>query len=210
MGGFDRDFLELPDEVLVMVMRKHQRYFPVYEAQPDGRRRLLPYFITVANGPIDREAVREGNEAVLRARFSDARFFYREDLKTKLADLRPALAGTLFQKDLGSMLDKSMRAERLIEPLARATGLDAAAGVALEAARLFKNDLASSMVMEMTALHGTMGRHYAEKEGMRSEVSGGILLPDCRPPDRDPCSASDRPRAGVDRCVRGRAPPVGR
>lgn len=71
-------------DVLVMVMRKHQRYFPVFSAQ----QQLLPAFITVANGPVDTAAVAAGNEAVLRARFEDAAFFYREDLKHQLADFR--------------------------------------------------------------------------------------------------------------------------
>lgn len=198
MGSFDEDFLELPPEVLVMVMRKHQRYFPVY----DGKA-LKPCFVTVANGPIDEDAVREGNQAVLRrvqtlaaylacvltialqtsmawlpgrrARFSDARFFYQDDLKTRLEDVRPRLANTLFQKDLGSLLDKAERVEKIAPGLARAMGLGEHAEVAGQAARLARADLATSMVMEMTALAGTMGRHYAEKEGLPPAVCEAIF-----------------------------------
>jgi len=170
MGAFDGDFLSLPDDVLVMVMRKHQRYFPVYRGDE-----LLPHFITVANGPIDVDAVRAGNEAVLRARFADAKFFYEEDKETTLAEKRPKLAGTLFQKDLGTLLDKSDRCVALVDGLAAATGLAEAAGVAREAATLARADLATGMVMEMTALAGTMGRHYAQCEGLDEAVSEAIF-----------------------------------
>lgn len=170
-GAFDPAFLKLPEEVLVMVMRKHQRYFPVFGA--DGH--LLPAFVTVANGPVDTEAVAAGNEAVLRARFEDATFFYQDDLKQPLEAFRPKLAGTLFQKDLGTLLDKSDRVVALTGPLADAMGLQGAKVVALEAARLAKADLATSTVMEMTALAGTMGRHYAQKQGLPPAVAEAIF-----------------------------------
>ncbi|KIY92230.1 glycyl-tRNA synthetase alpha chain [Monoraphidium neglectum] len=154
-----------------MVMRKHQRYFPVFS--PSGA--LLPAFVTVANGPIDAAAVAAGNEAVLRARFEDASFFYKEDLRQPLEEFRPKLKGTLFQKDLGTLLDKSDRVVSITAPLADAMGLGAAKGVAVEAARLAKADLATSTVMEMTALAGTMGRHYALKQGLQPEVAEAIF-----------------------------------
>eukprot|EP00887_Chlorella_sp_A99_P006103 scaffold22.g6103.t1 len=164
LGGFDPAFLALPREarrvvwgVLVMVMRKHQRYFPVVRHQSEE---LLPHFVTVANGEVDVDVVRAGNEAVLRARFEDAQFFYNADLQHTLEAARPRLAGTLFQKDLGSLLDKSGRE---------------AAGVAAAAARLCKADLATSMVTEMTALAGTMGRHYALREGQDPAVAEAIF-----------------------------------
>lgn len=171
-GSFDPQFLQLPKEVLVMVMRKHQRYFPV-EAPGGGA--LLPHFVTVANGPVDERAVAAGNEAVLRARFEDASFFYKEDLKTPLQDLRPRLSGTTFQKDLGSLLDKAQRTEQLVAPLAAAAGLSDAVEVAVRAAHLSRADLASSTVMEMTALAGTMGRHYALKQGLPEPVAEAIF-----------------------------------
>ncbi|KXZ51509.1 hypothetical protein GPECTOR_12g472 [Gonium pectorale] len=183
MGSFSTDFLQLPSEVLVMVMRKHQRYFPVFS--PDGAS-LLPHFITVANGTVDAATVAAGNEAVLRARFEDAAFFYREDLKHKLEDFRPKLSGTTFQKELGSILDKANRVEALVGPLAAAVAAAAPAeqaawggaevlSVATQAARLCKADLATSTVTEMTALAGTMGRHYAHKEGLPSAVAEAIF-----------------------------------
>ncbi|KAF6257872.1 glycyl-tRNA synthetase beta subunit-domain-containing protein, partial [Scenedesmus sp. NREL 46B-D3] len=170
-GGFDASFLELPEDVLVMVMRKHQRYFPVFS--PKGK--LLPAFITVANGPVDPAAVAAGNEAVLRARFEDAAFFYKEDLKQQLADFRPKLKGTLFQKDLGTIYDKSVRVEALCPDLAAAMDLAAAAGTAVAAAALCKADLATHTVTEMTALAGTMGRHYAQVQGLPEDVSTAIF-----------------------------------
>lgn len=113
------------------------------------------------------------------SRFEDATFFYNEDLKTSLDQLRPKLSGTLFQKDLGSLLDKASRVEALVQPLATATGLEAAqpgvTAVAQRAAHLAKADLASSTVMEMTALAGTMGRHYAIKQGLPADVCEAIF-----------------------------------
>lgn len=173
-GAFDPAFLELPKEVLVMVMRKHQRYFPVLAPGGAGAP-LLPAFVTVANGQVDAAAVAAGNEAVLRARFEDAAFFYREDLKRPLEEFRPKLMGTLFQKDLGTLLDKSDRVASLAGPLADAAGLSDAKETAVEAARLAKADLATSTVMEMTALAGVMGRHYALKQGLRPEVAEAIF-----------------------------------
>mmetsp|Transcript_20995 Transcript_20995/g.46001 ORF Transcript_20995/g.46001 Transcript_20995/m.46001 type:complete len:1090 (-) Transcript_20995:488-3757(-) len=170
-GTFAPAFLELPKEVLVMVMRKHQRYFPVFDAAGA----LLPYFITVANGEVEVPRVAAGNEAVLRARFEDATFFYREDLKQPLQEFRPKLRGTMFQKDLGSLYDKSERVEKLVEPLAAAMGHTAAVPTARQAAHLSKADLATSVVMEMTALAGTMGRHYAYKQGLDAAVAEAIF-----------------------------------
>lgn len=172
LGSFSPSFLQLPEEVLVMVMRKHQRYFPVYSL--DGGH-LLPHFITVANGEVDRTKVAAGNESVLRARFEDATFFYREDLRQPLAAFRPRLSGTMFQKDLGSLLDKTERVEKLVAPLAEAAGLVDHVEVAQQAAHLAKADLATSVVMEMTALAGTMGRHYALKEGLAPELAEAIF-----------------------------------
>ncbi|KAF8057144.1 EDD1 [Scenedesmus sp. PABB004] len=173
-GAFDPAFLSLPQEVLVMVMRKHQRYFPVFAPAADGGG-LLPAFVTVANGPVDVPAVAAGNEAVLRARFEDAAFFYREDLSTTLADLRPKLKGTMFQKDLGSLFDKTLRIEALAPRLAAAMGLGAATDAAAAAAALCKADLASATVTEMTALAGTMGRHYAQAQGLPEDVATAIF-----------------------------------
>lgn len=176
LGTFDEAFLSLPREVLVTVMRKHQRYFPVC-ASPDPASPLLPAFITVANGEIDQDTVKAGNEAVLRARFEDAQFFYKEDRSSTLESIRPKLAGTVFQKDLGSLLDKSDRVEKLIAPLASLSGITSPSTVetASRAAHLSRADLATSMVTEMTELAGTMGQHYALLEGETSEVAQAIF-----------------------------------
>ena len=166
VGRFDDNYLALPEDVLFTVMRKHQRYFLVVEK--DGK--MLSAFVTVANGDtdyLDKAAVRAGKEAVLRARYSDAAFFYEKDSKgTKLGYFVPLLNGITFQEDLGSLLDKTNRVRGAIGAVGKLLGLDAsAAGDAGAIAALYKADLATSMVIEMTSLVGIIGRHYAEKMG---------------------------------------------
>lgn len=178
LGRFDEEFLVLPDAVLVTVMKKHQRYFPVIDEESGS---LINAFITVANGDanaIDVDAVRRGNEAVLRARYSDAVFFYEKDTKGKnLADFVPKLSTLTFQESLGSMLDKVNRVVALTPALGRVLGLsDVDISTASEVSRLYKADLATSMVVEMTSLAGVMGRHYAEIGGdLSKDVSDGIF-----------------------------------
>jgi glycyl-tRNA synthetase len=173
VGSFDEKFLELPKEILVMVMRKHQRYFPVYRPGSDD---LLPHFVTVANGAINGDLVKHGNEAVIRARFEDAQFFYQADRRSTLKDVRPKLKGTTFQKELGSLLDKTDRIERIVSPLSKLCGSnEKAEKVALKAAHLCKADLATSTVTEMTALAGVMGKHYALQEGQDPDVAQAIF-----------------------------------
>ncbi|MFN2247293.1 MAG: glycine--tRNA ligase subunit beta, partial [Candidatus Promineifilaceae bacterium] len=163
LGEFEKRFLSLPEEVLVAVMRKHQRYFPVY----GNNGRLLPYFIAVRNGDGEHlDIVREGNEHVIRARFADAEFFYTNDVKKKLADFLPELDKLTFQADLGSILAKTRRLENLVPEVAVMLGLDGKdLDAAARAAALAKADLATSMVVEMTALQGIMGGHYAGLSG---------------------------------------------
>jgi glycyl-tRNA synthetase len=159
-GRFEERYLKLPPEVLVAVMRKHQRYFPVYA--PDGRN-LLPYFITVRNGDGQHlDIVRDGNEHVIRARFADAEFFYEKDSQKKLSDFLPRLDTLTFQANLGSMFDKVRRLEKLTPAVAGMLGLsEEEIAFSSRAAALSKADLASSMVVEMTSLQGIMGGHYA-------------------------------------------------
>jgi len=171
LGGFDPRFLELPKELLAMVMKKHQRYFPV----EDAAGALLPHFITVANGAVDVPTVRAGNEAVLRARFQDAEFFYRSDCAAGLAAFRPKLQGTVFHKELGTMLQKAERTEALVAPLAGLAGLEGDRETATRAAHLARADLATATVMEMTALAGFMGQHYAGEAGLPAEVGDAIF-----------------------------------
>ncbi|HEX9019612.1 MAG TPA: glycine--tRNA ligase subunit beta, partial [Anaerolineaceae bacterium] len=172
-GAFDADHLRLPPEVLISVMKKHQRYFPVHAA--DGR--LLPYFIAVRNGGEQfLDVVTDGNEQVIRARFADAAFFINEDLHHKLEEYRPKLATLTFQVKLGSMLDKNARIEKLVEKLIPSLGLSAEdAAVARRAAHLAKADLMTNMVVEMTALQGIMGRFYALQSGESEPVAQAIF-----------------------------------
>jgi glycyl-tRNA synthetase len=172
MGSFDEKYLELPNDVLVTVMRDKQRYFPVEDA--DGK--LMPYFITVRNGDkAHLDKVIHGNEHVLTARFSDASFFYKEDRQKKLEEHLPRLATLTFQEQLGSMLDKNQRIVQLVEPLGRLLNINGTdINVAQRASHILKADLATQMVVEMTSLQGTMGREYALLEGHPQEVANAI------------------------------------
>jgi len=137
---------------------------------------LLPYFIAVRNGDKRHlDLVRAGNEHVVRARFADAAFFVREDVKHPLEDFLPKLATLTFQKKLGSMLDKARRIESLTGELAVSLGLDPAeTATALRAAHLAKADLGTKMVVEMTSLQGIMGAEYALRSAEPAEVAQAI------------------------------------
>jgi len=190
LGTFDRKFLDLPLEVLVTVMRKHQRYFAVVDA--GGK--LLPHFIAVRNGGMEYlEDVVHGNEHVIVARFTDADFFFRDDRQHTLADQLPRLKTLTFQEKLGSMYDKNMRIVALVDPLARLLNLSTAdVKIAKQAAPIVKADLATRMVVEMTALAGIMGREYAVREGFPQPVADAIFESNL------PRSAGDRlPESGA-------------
>lgn len=172
-GSFDEKFLALPREVLVMVMRKHQRYFAV----EDDRGNLLPYFIAVRNGDREHlEMVTHGNEQVLIARFSDAEFFYKSDIESPLESYLEKLKTLTFQEKLGSMFDKNNRVRDMVKNFADVLGAaDDVVPIAERAAALAKADLGTQMVVEMTALQGVMGRIYAEKDGESPEVANAIF-----------------------------------
>jgi glycyl-tRNA synthetase len=172
-GSFAAEYLDLPEEVLITVMKKHQRYFPV--VNKDGL--LEPFFITVRNGGEEHlDVVRRGNEEVLGARFADAAFFYEEDYAKKLAEFVPKLAGLTFQEKLGSMLDKTRRLEKLAPELAQMLGLSAdEITVTHRTAELCKADLVTQMVIEHTSLQGVMGRQYALLSLERPEVAEAIF-----------------------------------
>ena len=160
LGSFDAQFLELPEEVLVTVMRHHQRYFSVQDAEG----KLAPAFVAVMNIASDPEGfVRRGNERVLRARFNDARFFWETDQKKRLADRKGDLANVTFQAKLGSYLAKT---ERMME-LAAKLGGDADA---VRAAELCKIDLTTELVKEFTELQGVVGGLYARVQGESDPV----------------------------------------
>ncbi|UCC62746.1 MAG: glycine--tRNA ligase subunit beta [Anaerolineae bacterium] len=171
-GTFDEAYLELPKDVLVTVMRKHQRYFPLV----DGDGSLMPYFIAVRNGD-DRhlDEVRHGNEEVLRARFADAAFFYEADTSKPLESFLSRLDTLTFQEKLGSVGDKVRRLEKLVGPIGEMLGLSPEeVATAARAVHLAKADLATQMVVELTSLQGVMGGHYALLGGESSAVAAAI------------------------------------
>jgi len=171
VGSFEEEFLALPEEVILEVARGHQRYFGLRGA--DGK--LLPKYLAVVNTALQPDKIRLGNDRVMRARLADARFFHTEDLKRPLADRRAELEGIVFQKRLGSVLDKVRRMERLVGELGRQLGL--AEGVittATEGARLAKCDLVTWMVGEFPELQGEVGRAYALAQGVGSAVADCI------------------------------------
>ena len=154
-GGFDPQFLALPEEVLVTVMRHHQKYFSV----EDGHGKLAPKFVAVMNIDSDPEGfVQRGNERVLKARFNDARFFWDSDQKKTLAGRIPDLAHVTFQAKLGSYLEKTERMKDLVKELG---GDDHA----VRAAELSKCDLTTELVKEFTELQGVVGGLYARVQG---------------------------------------------
>ncbi len=194
LGQFEREYLDLPPEVLMSVMKKHQRYFPVVKRDEAIRHRgtegssdsslprclgtssLLPYFIVVANGqPTNPDLVRQGYEDVLRARYADAAYFWRHDREQPLESYRPRLGMLTFQEQLGSVLDQSDRLVRLVGRLAPQLGVDPASQTLAErAAYLCKADLVTGMVVDMTSLQGVMGRYYALASGEPEAVAMAI------------------------------------
>jgi glycyl-tRNA synthetase beta chain len=169
-GSFAPAFLELPRDVLISSMREHQKYFAVV----DENGALLPYFIVVSNNqPRDPEIVIKGNERVLSARLTDARFFYQEDRKKTLADRVEELKHVVYQVKLGSMYDKVSRLTEITAYLARAID-PALAEKTKRAALLCKTDLLTAMVGEFPSLQGIMGREYALLEGEDPEVAQAV------------------------------------
>ncbi len=174
LGAFEQRYLEsLPAEVLIGVMRKHQRYFPVL----DQNGNLTQYFIIVRNGDERFEdVVVDGNLQVIHARFADAEFFIREDKEKPLADFVPKLAMLTFQKDLGSMLEKTRRVQALTTSILNKLEVPADERQTVDrTAELCKADLASAMVIEMTELQGVMGKFYARLSGEPEAVAQGIF-----------------------------------
>ncbi|HKW75781.1 MAG TPA: glycine--tRNA ligase subunit beta, partial [Terriglobales bacterium] len=174
LGSFDRQFLSLPEEVLVTVMRDHQKYFAVEDASG----KLAPYFLAVLNTDGDPDGlIRHGNERVLRARFNDARFFWDTDQKISLEQRVKLLAAVTFQKDLGSYYDKTNRILKLATDLAielRKAGLKIRAELMFDAARLAKADLTTELVKEFTELQGIIGGLYAKAQGLPQAVADAI------------------------------------
>jgi glycyl-tRNA synthetase beta chain len=170
LGGFDPQFLVLPEEVLVTVMRDHQKYFAV----EDLGGKLLPHFLAVLNTDGDREGlIRHGNERVLRARFSDARFFWETDQKRSLLERLELLRHVTFQKDLGSYYEKTRRVQRLcswLSEIVKQSGTAIRPGVIHKAACLAKTDLTTELVKEFTELQGIVGGLYARVQELDSSL----------------------------------------
>jgi len=169
-GSFDAEFLEVPAEALIASMQDHQKFFPVVDADSGA---LLPRFIAVANlDSLDFEAVRQGFERVIRPRLADARFFWDQDNKSGLETWLPQLDNIVFQKDLGSVRDKSKRISSISQKIAKITGVDTSS--ADRAATLCKCDLVSQMVGEFPELQGIMGRYYAQQGTENTDVAEAI------------------------------------
>ncbi len=169
VGSFDKAFLELPRECLIVSMRQHQRYFPL----ADSEGKLLARFLFVSNMKVaDPKEIIHGNERVLRARLSDAKFFYDQDRKQKLAERVSRLANVVYHNKLGSQLERVQRLEKLSGKIAQLLKTDMA--YAERAARLCKADLLTDMVGEFPELQGIMGRYYARHDHEPAEVADAV------------------------------------
>ena len=164
LGSFDPQFLALPEEVLVTVMRDHQKYFAVEDASG----KLAPHFLAVLNTDSDPQGlIRHGNERVLRARFNDARFFWETDQKKSLLERLESLKHVTFQKDLGSYFEKTQRVQRLcswLSEILKQSGVAVRPGVIHKAVCLSKADLTTELVKEFTELQGIVGGLYARAQ----------------------------------------------
>ena len=165
IGEFDREYLSLPAQILELTMIKQQKYFPLYN--PD--KTLSKKFFGVSNIPIDNNSqIISGNERVLKARLSDARFFFDNDIKNGLEKLSEKLQSIIFHRSLGDMEKKVQRISLITEKYAHIFGANRK--LVVTAAKLCKADLCSEVVYEMPELQGTIGSIYAEIQGMPSEV----------------------------------------
>ena len=177
VGNFSESHLELPPEVLITAMKKHQRYFPMWKNESE----LAAKFITISNGTDGNfDGVQHGNERVLRARLNDAEFFYTEDQKTSLADKVERLGSVIFHAKLGSLLDKTERLKTLVKFIATEIGVtnpaytETTAAHAERAAWLCKADLTTQMVIEFPTLQGITGKYYAQNSGEPEPVATAI------------------------------------
>jgi len=181
LGEFEKEYLALPEEVLVTVMRDHQKYFAVEQGsgnRDQGSAKLAPHFLTVLNTEADapgQDVIRHGNERVLRARFNDAQFFWEFDQRTPLTERVKLLEHVTFQKDLGSYAKKTERVRHLIHGWSTImTPGTFDANAARDAAGLAKTDLTTEMVKEFTELQGVVGGLYARAQGQSALVADAI------------------------------------
>jgi len=176
LGDFEPEYLELPEEVLVTVMRDHQKYFAV----EDANGKLAPHFLAVLNIKVDAEGeaiIRHGNARVLRARFKDARFFWEVDQKTPLADRVESLKNVTFQKELGSYYWKTrsnLAVAKILAAKVREAGAAFDEAALLKAVELAKTDLTTELVKEFTELQGIIGGLYAKAQGVGESVAKAI------------------------------------
>lgn len=172
-GTFEESFLNIPQEVLITSMREHQRYFPVLDNQGS----LLPYFVTVRNGNnASLDVIARGNEKVLRARLSDAKFFYEEDQRLAIKDALSKLESIVFHDELGTVGDKVRRIRRNTEKLSSMLQVDSGTSeAAARTAEICKFDLVTQMVYEFPELQGVMGEDYARKAGEAEAVARGVF-----------------------------------
>lgn len=172
-GKFKESFLHIPQEVLITSMREHQRYFPVLDKQGA----LLPFFVTVRNGDASSlDVIARGNEKVLRARLSDAKFFYEEDQKMAIKDALSKLESIVFHEELGTVGDKVRRIRRNAEKLSSLLKVNSSTSEAVNrTAEICKFDLVTQMVYEFPELQGVMGEDYARKAGESEAVAKGIF-----------------------------------
>jgi glycyl-tRNA synthetase beta chain len=170
IGGFEEAFLQVPQECLILTMRTNQKYFPLFDAAG----RLLPRFLIVSNMAIDDPSlIIDGNERVVRPRLADARFFFEQDRRTRLAERVPALAGVVYHARLGTQAQRTDRVRRIAAAIAAALGADVA--LVERAALLAKTDLLTGMVGEFPELQGIMGAYYARHDGEPDAVATAIL-----------------------------------
>lgn len=172
-GTFDPAFLNIPQEVLITSMREHQRYFPVL----DGQGQLLPFFVTVRNGDKrSLDVIAKGNEKVLRARLSDAKFFYEEDQKLEIKDALSKLESIVFHEEIGTVGDKVRRIRRIADQIGEALQISGTDSESVSrAADICKFDLVTQMVYEFPELQGVMGEDYARKAGEREDVAKAVF-----------------------------------
>lgn len=190
-GSYDEHFLALPREVLIASMQDHQKYFPLQDEQG----KLINKFITIANiDSADQSAISAGNERVIRPRLSDAKFFWDQDLKTRLDEKKSRLGAIVFEKRLGSLLEKTERTTAIANSIAAYCQAEATA--VSQAASLSRADLVSEMVGEFPELQGTMAGYYAQKEGLSAEVY--LALREFYQPR---FAGDDIPESSVGRCV---------
>lgn len=168
-AGFEEHFLAVPQECLILTMQQNQKYFPLL----DRNGKLMNRFLLVSNLQTeDPSHIIQGNERVLRARLSDAEFFYKQDQKATLESRLPKLSGVVYHNKIGSQAERIERLQSIAAHIAKALGADAAA--AERAARLAKADLVTEMVGEFPELQGTMGKYYARLDGETEEIAEAV------------------------------------